>query len=120
MDDMPQYWTIGTAPPETPALRGLRWRYGHYCRRMWAVVDQAIAQAMADLPPALNDCLHRTLTYTERRALRSHVLWRLIAQTGLTVDLTLDTEDVLDPQTLTLASIRLEAIEAVLRAQSKA
>lgn len=106
-------------PPETPALKGVRWLYDGYCQRMWQTVDQAIAQAIADLPPDLRTCLHHTLTYAERKALRSDVLWLLIEQTGVTVDLTLDTESVLDRTTLIQATIRLEAIQKVFKEQSR-
>ncbi|MBD2035325.1 hypothetical protein H6F76_09850 [Leptolyngbya sp. FACHB-321] len=76
--DRPQYWTVNKTPPPTAALKGLQWLYDHYCRRMWIAVDKAIAQSISTLPAQLPECLHQTLSYEERKALRSDVLWLLI------------------------------------------
>lgn len=117
--DRPQYWTVNTTLPPTAAVKGLKWLYDHYCRRMWTAVDQAIAQSINALPAESRACLHQTLSYEERKALRSDVLWLLIEQTGVTVDLELSHLDVLDQTTLIRASVRLEAIERVLQEQAQ-
>lgn len=112
----PQYWAISTTPPPTPELKSTQWLYQHYCRRMWQTVDQAIAQAIRDLPRNLQECLQQTLTDEERKALKSDVLWLLIEQTGITIDLVLDNTDVLNRSTLIQAVVRLDAIKKVLQA----
>gem|GEM_PF-4944055 len=66
-----QYWTISTTLPPSPALKIVQWHYQHYCQNRWATVDQAIVQSIGDLPPELKTCLHHTLAYEERKALRS-------------------------------------------------
>jgi hypothetical protein len=114
MNGTPKYWTLSTTPPPTPALKGMQWLYTNYCRRLWETVDQVIAQSTSGLPNNLQQCLHQTLSYQERKALKSDVLWLLIEQTGATVDLELDSIEVLDRTTLIQATVRLDAIKKVL------
>jgi hypothetical protein len=99
----PPYWTLTTLKRPSPALQALQWLYTNYCRQMWETVNQAIAQAMSGLPTELKECLHKTLTYEERQALKSDVLWLLIEQTGATVDLVLDSTDALDRRRIAIA-----------------
>ena len=86
---------------------------------MWETVNQAIAQAMSALPIPLQECLKQTLSHSERKALQSTALWLLIEQTGVTVDLSLDSVDVLDRSTLIQAIVRLDTIRTVLREQTR-
>ena len=115
----PKYWSISTTPPPTPELKGIQWLYNNHCRRLWETVDQAIDQAVSDLPVPLKQCLHHTLSYEERKTLRSTVLWLLIEATGVTVDLSIDSTDLLDRTTLVRATLRLDAIQKALREQSR-
>jgi hypothetical protein len=115
----PQYWTISTTPPPSTSLKGLQWHYDSYCRLMWQTVDEAINQSLSDLPAHLKQCLHHTLSHPERKALKSDVLWLLIEQTGVTVDLILDSTDILDRSALVQAIVRLDAIRTVLQAQAR-
>jgi len=86
---------------------------------MWETVNQAVAQAMSALPIPLQECLKQTLSQSERKALQSDVLWLLIEQTGVTVDLSLDSIDILDRTTLIQAIVCLDAIRQVLQEQAQ-
>jgi len=115
----PPYWTLTTLTRPSPALQALQWLYTNYCRQLWETVNQAVAQAMSALPIPLQECVKQTLSHSERKALQSDVLWLLIEQTGVTVDLSLDSMDILDRTTLIQAIVCLDAIRQVLQEQAQ-
>lgn len=74
---------------------------------------------MRTLPTHLQQCLHNTLTYEERRALRSDVLWLLLEETHVPVDLVLQSTDDLERQDLIRALVQVQAIQKALTAQAR-